>query len=123
MAVRAPIQCMRAATEIPARQSIARAVHALRCTLAESNNAGVVAVTNKGRSHSTETNAILKHVYWLQAECGMCLQALYVPTHSNIADALSRGDIAAFQAGFPTATDLVSIPLPPHLADKLVPFS
>ncbi|KAJ8582191.1 hypothetical protein M405DRAFT_831080 [Rhizopogon salebrosus TDB-379] len=37
MAVRAPIQRMRAATEIPARQSIACAVRALRCALAESN--------------------------------------------------------------------------------------
>jgi hypothetical protein len=36
-AVRAPIQRTRAATEIPARQTIARAVRALRCALAESN--------------------------------------------------------------------------------------
>ncbi|KAJ8581962.1 hypothetical protein M405DRAFT_831462, partial [Rhizopogon salebrosus TDB-379] len=33
MAVRAPIQRMRAYMEIPVRQSIARAVHALRCAL------------------------------------------------------------------------------------------
>jgi hypothetical protein len=37
-AVRAPIQRTRAATEIPARQTIARAVRALRCALAESNS-------------------------------------------------------------------------------------
>jgi hypothetical protein len=36
-AVRAPIQRMRAATEIPVRQTIARAVRVLRCALAESN--------------------------------------------------------------------------------------
>jgi hypothetical protein len=40
-AVRAPIQRTRAATEIPARQSIARALRALRCALAESNIAHV----------------------------------------------------------------------------------
>jgi hypothetical protein len=92
------------------------------CYLVRSDNAGVVAVTNKGRSRSPETNAILKHVYQLQADSCIRLQALYVPTRSNIADALSRGDIAAFRIGFPGATDPVSIPLPPHLVNKLIPF-
>ncbi|KAG1721280.1 hypothetical protein EDB19DRAFT_1646576, partial [Suillus lakei] len=90
--------------------------------LVRSDNAGVVAVTNKGRSRSTETNAVLKHVYQLQAECCVRLQAAYVSTRCNIADALSRGDVPAFRAGFPSATEPVSIPLPPHLADKLIPW-
>jgi hypothetical protein len=34
------VRAVRAATEIPARQSIARAVRALRCALAESNTGG-----------------------------------------------------------------------------------
>lgn len=93
------------------------------CYLVRSDNVGVVTVTNKGRSRSAETNAVLKHIYRLQAESCVRLHAVYVPTRTNIADALSRGDIRAFRAGFPGATDAVSIPLPPHLADKLVPWS
>jgi len=91
--------------------------------LVRSDNIGIVAVTNKGRSRSHETNAILKHVYQLQAENHVRLQAVYVPTRSNIADALSRGDIAAFLTGFPSTSSPVSIPLPTHLNNKLVPFS
>ena len=35
--------------------------------LVRSDNAGIVFVTNKGRSRSWETNQILKHMYLLQA--------------------------------------------------------
>ncbi|KAG1729976.1 uncharacterized protein EDB91DRAFT_1010431, partial [Suillus paluster] len=59
--------------------------------LVRSDNSGVVVVTNKGRSRSPEMNAVLKHIYQLQAECCVRLHAVYVPTRCNIADALSRG--------------------------------
>jgi hypothetical protein len=83
----------------------------------------VVAITNKGHSHSQEMNVVLKHLYQLQAECCMRLQAVYVLTHCNIADALSRGDVNAFKAGFPGASYQVSFLLPPRLLDKLIPWS
>jgi hypothetical protein len=59
-AVRAPIQRMRAATEIPARQTIARAVRALRCALAESNNFNVLIpyrISKSGRIPYLEYNS------------------------------------------------------------------
>src|SRR5882762_2581556 len=59
--------------------------------LVRSDNAGVVLVTNKGRSRSRETNKILKHVYLLQAQFSIRLSAMHVISHENIADALSRG--------------------------------
>lgn len=90
--------------------------------IVRSDNAGVVAVTNKGRSRSSETNAVLKHIYRLQATCCVRLHAVYVSTHCNIADALSRGDIQAFKASFPEAADPISFPLPPHLSGKLIPY-
>lgn len=102
---------------------ISRSAPSNLCFLVRSDNAGVVAVTNKGRSRSHETNAVLKHLYQLQAECCMRLQAVYIPSRCNIADALSRGDVSAFKAGFPGASDQVSFPLPPHLVDKLIPWS
>ena len=90
--------------------------------LVRSDNAGIVAVTNKGRSRSLETNSVLKQVYRLQAENGIRLHATYVSTHSNIADALSRGDITTFLAGFPSASTPSPIPLPLHLVGKLTPL-
>ncbi|OJA18034.1 hypothetical protein AZE42_12281 [Rhizopogon vesiculosus] len=90
--------------------------------LIRSDNIGIVTVTNKGCSRSLKTNTILKHVYQLQAENQVHLQAIYVPTCSNIADALSWGDIATFIAGFPGISNPASVPLPPHLGDKLIPF-
>ncbi|KAJ7126509.1 hypothetical protein C8R43DRAFT_820863, partial [Mycena crocata] len=61
-----------------------------------SDNSGVVAVTNKGRSKSRETNQILKYVYLLQAQSRVRLKAEHVTSRDNISDALSRGDIPAF---------------------------
>ncbi|KAJ7697729.1 hypothetical protein B0H17DRAFT_838717, partial [Mycena rosella] len=61
-----------------------------------SDNSGVVAVTNKGRSKSRETNKILKHIYSLQAQNRVRIRSEYVPSRENISDALSRGDIPAF---------------------------
>lgn len=88
--------------------------------LVHSDNARVVAVANKDCSHSAQTNAILKHVYHLQADNGIHLHTTFVPTHMNIADALSRGDVNSFLAGFPNTIASAPIPLPPHLVDKLI---
>lgn len=90
--------------------------------LVRSDNAGIVAVTNKGRSRSAETNRILKHVYLLQARHGVRICSEYVRSRDNIADALSRGDVQGFLAGFPSVSTQVSIPLPEHLIGKLVPW-
>lgn len=57
--------------------------------LARSDNAGIVTVTNKGCLRSRETNKILKHVYLLQAQLGICVKTVYVTSKENVADALS----------------------------------
>lgn len=90
--------------------------------LVRSDNSGIVAVTNKGRSRSTETNRILKHVYRLQAQHGVRIHAEYVSTRINISDALSRGDVKGFLAGFPSVTTQASVTLPEHLVGKLIPW-
>ena len=87
--------------------------------LVRSDNEGVVTVLRKGRSRSKTTNQILKHVYLLQAEAGILLHPVYVPSRLNIADALSRGDIPSFLRGFPSATSRMFMPLPDHLIGKL----
>jgi hypothetical protein len=87
--------------------------------LVRSDNAGVVAVTNKGRSRSANTNRVLKHIYQLLAVEGCVLRAEYVPLRDNVTDALSRGDIAAFLAGFSAAKTRLQVELPEHLANKL----
>ncbi|KAG1874842.1 hypothetical protein F4604DRAFT_1581871, partial [Suillus subluteus] len=88
--------------------------------LVRSDNAGVVAVTNKGRSRSKATNLTLKQIFALQALNGVRIRTEYVPSCENIADALSRGDIATFLAGFPIASQKVAFPLPDHLSEKLI---
>jgi hypothetical protein len=70
--------------------------------LVRSDNAGIVAVTNKGRSHSRETNKILKHVYALQAQNHLRLKATHVASRFNISNALSQGAIKEFLEGFPS---------------------
>lgn len=87
--------------------------------IVRSDNAGVVAVTNKGRSKSKETNHILKHVYQLQATNAIRISATYVPSRDNIADALSRGDVNGFLRGFPDIHHRIEISLPPHLRSRL----
>jgi hypothetical protein len=87
--------------------------------LVRSDNAGIISVTNKGRSRSRETNKILKHVYLLQAQHLIRLSAKYVTSRENIADALSCGAIAEFLTGFPSVDTQISIPLPDHLSGKL----
>ncbi|KAG2121457.1 hypothetical protein DEU56DRAFT_715617, partial [Suillus clintonianus] len=59
--------------------------------LVRSDNTGIVAVTNKGRSRSNTTNIILKHIFALQAQHDIRIRTEYVPSRENIADALSRG--------------------------------
>jgi hypothetical protein len=88
--------------------------------LVRSDNAGIVFVTNKGRSRSRETNRILKHVYLLQAQHRIRLKSKHVTSHDNISDALSRGAIKDFLTGFPSVNIQISVPLPDHLADKLI---
>ena len=90
--------------------------------LVRSDNAGVVAVLNRGRSRSRETNEVLKNVYHLMARHKLRLTAIHVSTRINVADALSRGDIEDFLSGFPKARSRVECPLPPHLSDLLIPF-
>jgi hypothetical protein len=91
------------------------------CTfLVRSDNAGIVAVTNKGRSRSRETNKILKHVYVLQAQHRIRLKTIHVTSRDNISDALSRGAINEFLTGFPLVNTHASIPPPAHLSDKLI---
>jgi hypothetical protein len=88
--------------------------------LVRSDNAGVVSVTNKGRSRSRETNKILKHIYLLQAQHQIRLKSVHVTSRENISDALSRGAIKEFLTGFPGVNIQASVPLPSHLADKLI---
>ena len=88
--------------------------------LVRSDNAGIVAVTNKGRSRNRETNKILKHVYLLQAQHRIRLKTMHVTSCDNISDALSRGAINEFLTGFPSVNIHTSISLPDHLSDKLI---
>jgi len=57
--------------------------------LVQLDNAGIVAVVNKGCSCSHETNKILKHIYTLLAQHQIHLKSIYIPSHTNISDALS----------------------------------
>ncbi len=88
--------------------------------LVRSDNAGIVAVVNKGHLRSENTNLVLKEMHILLAHNGMSLTAQHVLSEDNIADKLSRGDFTAFKGRFPTATDHLSFQLPPHLTNKLI---
>lgn len=95
-------------------------LHAGSSFLVKSDNTGIVTVVNKGRSRNRETNKILKHVYRLQAERSIRIHATHIPSRENIADALSRGDLVGFRAGFPSASTHVHMSLPAHLQGKLI---
>ena len=86
-----------------------------RCIMVRSDNSGVVHTLNKGRSRSQNTNEVLRRIYMALAHDAIHLQAVYVPSRDNIADALSRGDVAAFRAGFPTAVTRSDLELPQDL--------
>ena len=87
-----------------------------------SDNEGVVSVLNKGRSRSHNTNKVLKRIYSSLALHNLHISAIYIPSRSNVTDALSRGDIKAFLLGFPKAQHRAHIPLPAHLSQLLVPL-
>jgi hypothetical protein len=87
--------------------------------LVRSDNAGIITVTNKGRSRSRKTNKILKHIYVLQVQNHLRLKATHVASCLNISDALSRGAIKEFLKGFPLVNIQASVHLPDHLSDKL----
>lgn len=99
---------------------ITHSSHAGCSFLVRSDNQGVVAVVNKGRSRSQNTNRILKEIYKLLARNQISLCTEYVTSRENVTDALSRGDIPSFLHGFPSATVRSHIPLPGHLVDKLI---
>ncbi|KIO11952.1 hypothetical protein M404DRAFT_20508 [Pisolithus tinctorius Marx 270] len=90
-----------------------------RNILVHSDNLGVVMVTNKGCSRSHQINEVLCHLYLLQADLDIAVQAIHVPSQDNIANALSHGDIKGFLTSFPAASTQVYPPIPPYLADML----
>ncbi|RDX47954.1 hypothetical protein OH76DRAFT_1327085, partial [Lentinus brumalis] len=64
--------------------------------LIRSDNMSVVHVLNSGRSRSSRVNAVLRRIYLTLAKRGLHVAATHVPSRLNVADALSRGDIAGF---------------------------
>lgn len=90
------------------------------CLLVRSDNTGVVAVVNKGRSRNENTNEVLKHIYTNLASLRLRLVATFIPSRENITDALSRGDVPSFLHGFPSAATPSSLPLPAYLTGKLM---
>lgn len=91
------------------------------CFLVRSDNVGVVEVIKGGRSRNGNTNDVLKRLYIQLARHSIHLSPVYVASRDNVTDALSRGDIPAFTAGFPSAKQRSDISLPSHLRDFLVP--
>jgi hypothetical protein len=90
--------------------------------LVRSDNAGVVAVINKGRSRSRTTNNVLRRVYHTLASNGRSLVAKHIAGVLNISDPLSQGNIAGFLRLFPAAHTHTSTPLPMQLRPLLHPF-
>ena len=87
--------------------------------LVRSDNLPVVHVLSGGRSQSQSTNCVLKRIYRLCACHGIHLHAVHVASRANVTDTLSRGDVNAFLAGFPTATTCSSMDLPVPFIGKL----
>ena len=87
--------------------------------LVRSDNEGIVTVVNHGRSRSANTNEVLRRIYSTLANTGITLRATHVPSRLNVTDALSRGDIEGFLAGFAAATTRSDFCLPPNLASLL----
>ena len=77
-------------------------------------------MVNRGCSRSHKTNKVLKHIYVLLARHEVRIVAKHVIGQINIADTLSRGDIAAFQWAFPSAVQKADLCLLPHLQDMLL---
>ena len=87
--------------------------------LVRSDNAGVVEIIRKGRCRAPESNTVLKDIYRLLAEARISIKTEHVQSRDNVSDALSRGDVISFLAGFPRASTKVSLAPPPHLASRL----
>ena len=87
--------------------------------LVRSDNSGVVHAVNRGRSRSAETNSVLRRTYLQLADAGISLVAKHVASEENIADPLSRGDVAGFLCRFPAATTRSDCSLPPSLCHLL----
>ncbi|KIP03136.1 hypothetical protein PHLGIDRAFT_78047, partial [Phlebiopsis gigantea 11061_1 CR5-6] len=94
-----------------------------RHLLVRSDNSGVVAVVNSGRSRNQNTNQVLKRVFLRCASLGISLHTEYVPSRDNVTDPLSRGDISSFLLHFPSAKVRSEWVLPPHLRSCLIPWS
>lgn len=90
--------------------------------LVRSDNSGIVALVNKGRSRNRPTNEVLKSIYRMLADLGLSLHTSHVASEDNISDPLSRGDIAAFLARFPEASHQVPVPIPSHLYSCITPL-
>lgn len=90
--------------------------------LVRSDNSGVVTALNKGQSRSRETNKVLINIFTILACHGAHLSTIYVPSHSNVTDALSRGDIPSFLKGFPQARNRSYPPIPHHLSHLMCHF-
>lgn len=84
------------------------------------DNMGIVHVVSKGRSRSANTNNVLREIFMLLATNTLLLHTEYVESKHNVADPLSRGDIAGFLKNFPEATTKSSCSLPPHLQTLLL---
>ena len=91
-----------------------------RQIITRSDNQGIVAVVNRGRSQSHKTNEVLKPIYMLLACHEVRIVVKHVIGQINIADTLSRGDVAAFRQAFPSAVQKPNLCLPPHLQDMLL---
>ncbi|TFY75594.1 hypothetical protein EWM64_g8418 [Hericium alpestre] len=96
--------------------------HAASRFLVCSDNSGVVAIVNRGRLRSSTTNDVLKCLYIALVDHRIWLSATYVASRDNVTDTLSRGDIAAFLAGFPGASAHMDMPLPLVLSGSLTPL-
>jgi fatty acid-binding protein DegV len=104
------------AVELGLRMVIALGLNTPGPLLVCSDNEGVVAVINKGRSQSTATNLTLQHIYLLLTEHGMDLHAEYISTHENIANPLSRGKITHFSENYHTPISHLYFGIPSHLS-------
>ena len=87
--------------------------------LVRSDNSGVVDTLTKGRSKSRTTNQVLKRIHILLASSGLILHGHHVSSPENVSDALSRGDVAAFLTGYPTASEKVTLNPPSCLNEML----
>lgn len=88
--------------------------------LVRSDNMGVVAVVNKGRSRNANTNNTLREIFSILASHRLSLYTEYVSSSANIADALSRGDVAGFLENFPRASVRTDCSLPLYLQGLLI---